>query len=64
MKQIRQQDNYEYIFTLLLIRTFVIVAANLFCRDYFKSKTWTSIKVKKKWTAVSEQIDEGEPLEL
>lgn len=37
MKQIRQQHNYEYIYILLLIRTFVIAAANLFCTDNFKS---------------------------
>lgn len=37
MKQIRQQHNYEYICILLLIRTFVIAVANLFCTDNFKS---------------------------
>lgn len=37
MKQIRQQHNYEYICILLLIRTFVIAAANLFCSDNFRS---------------------------
>lgn len=56
MKQIRQQNNYEYICILLLIRTFVIAAANLFCRDNFKKlnqfeRAW---KWKAKATAVPE----------